>query len=105
MFVNSKHNMNAKDKKAKGSNPSHDPDKCYEAMRLASRLWAHFVSEVDDGRDLFRRENYQRIREVAQGLDCQSSGGAFSAALKQEWGMADQVDYNRRAREYVDVFQ
>lgn len=101
MFTNGK--RAAKVKTVNEAN--HDFDKCYEALRLGSRCWAHFTSEVDDGRDLFRRLNQARIREVANEIDCVNRGGAFSAALAQEWKKEDSVEWNRRAREFVDVHQ
>lgn len=84
---------------------THDFNSCYDGLRLASRAWAHFKSEVDNGRDLFRRENYHRIRDLANETDAKSRGGAFSAALKKLWDEADQDDWNVKARNYNNVEQ
>lgn len=83
----------------------HDYDKCFEGLRLGSRALAHFQSEVDNGRDLFRRLNYSRIREAATEIGAGSSGGAFSAALAREWRKEDQDSWNRKAKEFVDIYQ
>lgn len=101
MFTNKKRNVKVKAIKEAG----HDFDKCFESLRLGSRCWAHFVSEVDGGRDLFRRLNYQRIREAAASIEAASPAGAFSAALAQEWAKEDKDTWNRKARDFVDVFQ
>jgi hypothetical protein len=84
---------------------THDPIACYETLRLGARRWAHFTSEVDNGRDLFRRENYAKIREVATDIDAQTRAGAFSAALKRLWDEADHDEWNAKARNYVDILQ
>lgn len=101
MLTNKKRNEKVKATRKAG----HNPDKCYESMKLGSRCWAHFTSEVDDGRDLFRRLNYSRIKEVASGIEAASGGGAFSAALAQEWKKEDRNEWDKKAREFVDVYQ
>ena len=74
-------------------------------MKVGSRCWAHFLSEVDNGRDLFRRENYPEVRNLASGLDCRTKGGAFSKALGILWSKAEQGEYNERSRTEVDIDQ
>jgi len=85
----------------------HDPVKCFDSLRLGSRCWAHFTSEVDDGRELFRKENYNLIREEAIRTDAKSRGGAFSKALARLWNNlgAEQESYNARARREIDIHQ
>lgn len=83
----------------------HDPDACFEAMRLGSRSLAYFSSEIDSGRDLFRMENYNKIRALARTKEG-STQGAFSAAWKEMWDYEeDQESWNRRARTEVDVYK
>lgn len=110
MFVNKKQTVRKSKQCSCGAKKgtsilTHDPNKCFEAMRLGSRCWAHFVSEVDDGRDLYRRLNQDKIREKALELSGKVTGGTTSSALKVLWEAADKDDWNRRAREFVDVYQ
>lgn len=83
----------------------HDPKKCREALRLGSRCWAHFSSEVDNGRELFKRVNHEVIREAATNMVAENKGARYAKALKKLWSDADQDEWNRMAREHVDVFQ
>lgn len=84
---------------------NHDYEKCREALKRGSRCWAHFSSEVDSGRDLFRRLEIGRIRLAAEEIAARNRGGAFSAALAQEWKKEDHLEWDKRAREYVDIYQ
>lgn len=81
----------------------HDPVSCLNAMKLASRCWASFSSEPSNGTDLFRRENWDKIKALAPLMECSNPGGAFSAALKQMWDESDQDEWNDRARDVKDV--
>lgn len=84
----------------------HDPDACFEAMRTGSRSLAYFSTEVDSGRDLFRVENYNKIRSLAKTKSAESNQGAFSAAWKELWDYEfDQEDWNRRARTETDIYK
>lgn len=85
--------------------PVHDPVKCLAALRLGSRCWAHFSSEVDDGRELFRRENSESIRDKALTIKAGNTGAAHAIALKELWEVADQSEWNKRAREEIDIFR
>lgn len=85
--------------------PVHDPVKCLEAVRLGSRRWAHFASDVDDGRDLFRRLNSDAIREAARDIKAGNSGAAHAKALKNLWERANQEEWNKMAKKQIDIFQ
>lgn len=112
MFVNKKHNMKEKtgrEKKGKGPsatyNDNHDPQRCLEAIRAGSRCWAHFSSEVNNGRDLFRIINYAEISEEAKTVQCNKRGGAFSKVLAKRWSEADKDEWDRKAREMDNIFE
>lgn len=96
----------SKKKKGEGfSGPVHDPDKCFEAIRLGSRCWAHFSSDTDDGRELFRRMNLDAIRNEALTIKAGNSGAAHAIALKNLWGKADQAEWHGKAKQHVDIFK
>jgi hypothetical protein len=83
----------------------HDPIKCYESIKAGSRMWAHFTSEVDGGRDLFRVECYDRIVQEATKTQAKSPSGAFSKAFAKLWAKEDQTMWNVKARQHNDVDQ
>ena len=56
----------------------HDPANCYEALRTGSRALAYFSTEVDSGRDLFRLENYNKIRALAKTKSAATSQGSYT---------------------------
>lgn len=101
IFDNKRYQLEAKLKSAEapeGSRVAHDPVKCYSAMKKGARLWANFSTDVNSGRDLFRRENLDRIRSHAETIDgAKSPGGAFAIALKELWETEDQTEWDTRA--------
>lgn len=100
-----KKGKDARKKEESSGGAEHDPVKCFEALRRGSRCWAHFSSEVDDGRELFRRMNADAIHQEALHIEAGNSGAAHAKALKNLWQGANQAKWNKRARKYVDVFQ
>lgn len=85
------------------SSAFHDSEKCYHTMKKAVKLWALFSGEPANGRDLFRRENQDSIRQLASKMDAKAPQGQYSAALAKLWDEAEQDDWERRAQLSIDV--
>lgn len=97
--------MKTEGQATKPGNVVHNPDRCYEAMKAGQHCWAHFSSEVDSGRDLFRRLNHGKIKQFSNSVSSKSSGGRYAKAWKMLWDKEDKEGWNKKAREFVDVFQ
>lgn len=103
LFDNQRYPLEAKMKQQESSKSVHDPVGCYRGLKKAARCWAQFSSEPNNGRDLFRVENFAAIKALSGELVSKNSGGAFSAALKIMWDGADQDEWETRARAKKDV--
>lgn len=73
-------------------------------MKLASRCWAHLSSDVDNGRDLFGRMNHAKIKDFSSTVEGSSAAGRYAKAWKILWDRADQVEWDRKAKEFVDIY-
>jgi 3-dehydroquinate dehydratase len=84
---------------------THDSIRCYEALNKLAQSLVKLKSDSNpDGRELFSKHYDDAIKEFAQGLPNPNSAGSYQTALKNMWTLADQEEWNSKAKIEMDIY-
>lgn len=85
----------------------HDPIRCFDTLnKLAQSLVSLKSDNAPNGRDLFNAFYDKEIKALAKdNTTITNSAGAYQAAAKDLWAVANQEEWNEKAAQSVDVYE